>query len=106
MMHPDDFKKTNHFAVAGFILPFLAAGVAGVLVLIWREGVESLGFLGLFLTVVPLIMMAGLISSLKSIPLIEEKGDKDYAYSGLTMNILFLSVYVLSLIYFFLAPSN
>jgi hypothetical protein len=53
-----------------------------------------------------LIMLAGLISSIKSIPLIEEKDDKDYAYSGLTLNILSVCIYVTSLFYFFLTPSN
>jgi hypothetical protein len=105
-LSPDDFRKTNHLAVAGFVLPFFAAGLTGVLLLIWQEDFESLKFSALYLTIVPLIMLAGLISSLKSIPLIEEKGDKDYAYSGLTMNVLFLCVYIFSLIYFFFAPPS
>jgi len=101
---PDDFRKTNHLAVAGFVLPFFAAGVTGALLLIWQEDFESLKFSICYLILVPLIMLAGLISSLKSIPFIEEKGDKDYAYSGLTMNVLFLCIYIFSLIYFYFAP--
>jgi len=67
-MKPYELMKTNHLAVAGFLL----------------------------------IMLTGVVSSVKSIPLIEEKGDKDYAYSGLTLNLLFMLVYITSLIYFFL----
>jgi hypothetical protein len=47
-----------------------------------------------------MILVGGLVSSLRSIPLIPERNDKDYAYSGLTLNILFLVVYITSLIYF------
>ena len=36
----------------------------------------------------------------------EEKGGKDYAYSGFTLNLLFILVYITSLIYFISTPSN
>jgi hypothetical protein len=103
---PGAFKKTNHLAVVGFVLPFFAAGLTGALLLVWQEEFESLKFSICYMTVVPLVMLAGLISSLKSIPLIEERGDKDYAYSGLTMNVLFLCIYVFSLVYFHITPGG
>ena len=105
-MRPYEFRTTNHLAVAGFLLPFVAAGFTGILLLIGKEDFKSLKFSVIYFTVVPLIMLAGLISSIKSIPLIGEKGDKDYAYSGLTLNILSVCIYVTSLFYFFLTPSN
>jgi len=43
---------------------------------------------------------------LSALFVIEEKGDKDYAYSGLTLNLLFMLVYITSLIYFIFTPSN
>ncbi len=101
-MKPYELMKTNHLAVAGFLLPFVAAGVTGLLILISQGDFKSLKFSVLYLTAVPLIMLTGVVSSVKSIPLIEEKGDKDYAYSGLTLNLLFILVYITSLIYFFL----
>jgi hypothetical protein len=94
-------KKTNNLAVLGFLLPFVAAGVAGLLVLAGKEDFRSLKFSICYLTLVPIALLTGLASSVRSIPLIEERNDKDYAYSGLTLNILFICVYITSLVYFF-----
>lgn len=94
------FRKTNHLAIAGFLLPFVAAAVTGALLLIVKEEFKSLRFSVPYLTIIPMILVGGLVSSLRSIPLIPERNDKDYAYSGLTLNILFLVVYITSLIYF------
>ena len=96
-----ELRKTNHPAIAGFLLPFVAAAVTGALLLIVKEDLKSLKFSIPYLVLVPMILLGGLVSSLKSIPLIPERGDKDYAYSGLTLNIFFLVVYVTSLLYFF-----
>lgn len=96
-----ELRKTNHPAIAGFLLPFVAAAVTGALLLIVKEDLKSLKFSIPYLVLVPMILLGGLVSSLKSIPLIPERGDKDYTYSGLTLNILFLVVYVISLLYFF-----
>jgi len=96
-----ELRKTNHPAIAGLLLPFVAAAVTGALLLIVREDLKSLKFSIPYLVLVPMILLGGLVSSLKSIPLIPERGDKDYAYSGLTLNIFFLVVYVTSLLYFF-----
>ncbi|NQU15814.1 MAG: hypothetical protein HQ561_16790 [Desulfobacteraceae bacterium] len=96
-----ELRKINHPAIAGFLLPFVAAAVTGALLLIVKEDLKSLKFSIPYLVLVPMILLGGLVSSLKSIPLIPERGDKDYTYSGLTLNILFLVVYVISLLYFF-----
>ena len=93
-------------AVAGFLAPFIAAGITGVLILGLGEDVTSSWISILYLTVVPLALLTGLVCSLKSIPLIDTLGDKDYAYSGLTLNILFLIVYITSLIYFLSSPGE
>jgi hypothetical protein len=100
------FKATNHFAVAGFLLPFVSAAVTAGLVLLVEEEIRSLRFSLLYLSLVPLILLAGLLFSIRSIPLIAERGDKDYAHAGLTLNILFLCVYILSLVYFFSLPTQ
>jgi len=94
------FQRPNSLAIAGFLAPFAAAGIAGILILGFKENVTSLRGSILYLTTVPLVLLTGLICSLKSIPYIEELGDKDYAYSGLTLDVLFLIAYVSSLIYF------
>jgi hypothetical protein len=99
------FRKTNHLAVAGFLLPFLSAGVTSCLILLVREDLRSPKFFIPYLSLVPIIFLAGLVSSLKSIPLIEERNDKDYAYCGLTLNILSIAAYTTSLIYLFFVPS-
>ena len=39
-----EFRKTNHPAIAGFLLPFLAAGAAAALVLMGKGSFESLGY--------------------------------------------------------------
>jgi len=96
-----DFDKTNHPAVAGFLLPFVAAGVTGALVLMGGSEMADLRYSFVYLSLVPVLLIGGLISSLKSIPLIAERGDRDYAYSGLTLNVLFLCFYILSLSYFY-----
>jgi len=95
------FRKTNHPAIAGFLLPFLAAGATAVLVLTGKGSFQSLAFTLAYLILVPAVLLAGLICSLKAIPLIPERNDKDYVYSGLTLNLLFTAAYILSLFYFF-----
>jgi hypothetical protein len=92
--------QTNHPAVAGFLIPFAAAGVAASLVLFIQGKVWTLMFMVPYLTVVPGLLLAGLFLSIRSIPLIPERNDKDYAYSGLTLNLLFLFIYLLSLFYY------
>jgi hypothetical protein len=99
------FRKTNNRAIAGFLLPFVAAGLASVLVLGLQEDSLPFQLWVPFVTVVPLILVLGLVLSLKSIPFIEKLGDKDYAYSGLVLNIFFILFYIISLIYYlFTAP--
>ena len=88
-MRIHEVKKTNHLAVAGFLLPFAAAGAMALLFLWLGEDSHSLEFLVPYLTLIPLI---------------EECDDKDYAYSGLTLNILFLFFYVISIAYFLFSP--
>ena len=97
-------QKPNTLAIAGFLTPFVAAGITGLLILGLGEDIKSFKISVLYLTIVPLIFLAGLFFSLKSIPLIEKLGDKDYAYSGLVLNVLFFIVYITSLIYFFSSP--
>jgi len=103
---PHGSQKPNSLAIAGFLAPFIAAGITGALILWLGEDVTSSWISILYLTVVPLALLTGLMCSLKSIPLIETLGDRDYAYSGLTLNILFLIVYITSLIYFLSSPSE
>jgi len=88
------------------MLPFVAAGVAAALVLGFEE--EALPFpLWLpFITVVPMILVLGLVLSLNSFPFIEKLGDKDYAYSGLVLNIFFILLYITSLIYYLCTTSD
>ncbi|RLB24667.1 MAG: hypothetical protein DRG71_04975 [Deltaproteobacteria bacterium] len=95
------FRKTNHLAVVGFLLPFVAGAVVGLLVVTVKKDFTRFQFLIPYLTLVPLLLCAGIVCSVRSIPLIEELNDKDYAYSGLTLNVLFLIVYGISLLYFF-----
>ena len=94
-------RKTNHLAIVGFLLPFAASGLVGLLIMIGKEDFRSLRFSILYLAVVPVVLLGGVVLSLKSIPLIEERGDRDYAYSGLTLNLLFIFVYGTSLICYF-----
>jgi hypothetical protein len=51
-----------------------------------------------FVSLIPLILIAGLFLSLSSIPRIRDLGDKDYAYSGLVLNSFFILLYAGSLI--------
>jgi len=98
-------QKPNSLAIAGFLAPFAAAGITGLLILAIGEHVTSSPVSSiLYLTVIPLVLLAGLFCSLKSIPLIEKLGDRDYAYAGLTLNILFLIVYITSVIHFLASP--
>ena len=93
-------KKTNNLAVLGFLLPFVAAAIAGSVILAVKKDFTSLQFLVPYLSIVPLMLVCGLVCSIRSIPRIPELDDKDYAYSGLTLNILFLVMYSTSVIYF------
>lgn len=92
-------QKPNSRAIAGFLAPFGAAGITAGLVLGFGKGLASPFGLILYVTIVPLLLVAGLILSLRSIPFIQTLGDKDYAYSGLTLNLLFLIVHLTSLLY-------
>jgi len=91
--------KVNHPAIAGFLLPFLAAALVSACVLYGGGNVSSLYYKWVFFMFTPLILAAGLYASLRSIPLIPERGDKDYAYSGLVLNLFFILFYLSSLIY-------
>ena len=94
------FRKTNNRAIAGFLLPFAAAGLASFLVLGLEKDALPFQIWVPFVTVIPLILALGLILSIKSIPLIEKLGDNDYAYSGLVLNIFFILFYIIALIYY------
>jgi hypothetical protein len=96
------FRKTNHAAIAGFLMPFLCAGFASFYVLFGKGDYESYRFLISFLGIIPVLLAAGVFLSVKSIALIEEKGDKDYAYSGLVLNLFFALLYLASQVYCFL----
>jgi hypothetical protein len=100
------FRKSNHPAIIGFLLPFVSAGLASVFVLYSSPDYGSLKFRFLFIVLIPLILGLGLFLSLRSIPLIQEKGDKDYAYSGLVLNTFFILLYIFSLIYLLFLPST
>jgi len=104
MMLPGS-QKPNSLAIAGFLAPFVAAGITGLLLLCLGEDLKPFKVSIVYLTITPLILLTGIVLSLKSIPLVQELGDKDYAYSGLILNILFLIVYATSLIYFFSSPN-
>ena len=83
-------------------MPFLCAGFASFYVLFGKGDYASNRFLISFLAIIPVLLAAGLFLSIKSIGLVEEKGDKDYAYSGLVLNLFFSLFYLASLIYCFL----
>ncbi|MBW1781198.1 MAG: hypothetical protein JRL30_10710 [Deltaproteobacteria bacterium] len=105
-MTPSGAQKPNTLAIAGFLTPFVAAGITGLLILGLGEDLRSFPLSCLYVTITPLILLAGIFFSLKSIPRIQEMGDKDYAYSGLVLNLLFLVVYVTSVIYFASLPDS
>ena len=90
-------SQVNHPAILGFLLPFLAAAVACAWVL-WGD-LGSWFSKVVFFALIPIILAAGLYASLRSIPLIPDKGDKDYAHSGLVLNIFFILFYLSSMIY-------
>ena len=94
-------KKSNNLAVLGFLLPFAASAIAGGLILVVKKNLASTKFLIPYLSLVPFMLLCGLVCSIKSIPLIPELNDKDYAYAGLTVNILFIVIYIISVVYFF-----
>ena len=99
-MRPYEFGDENKLAAVGFFLALIGAEIMGVLIYFGRNNYISLKFALPYLTIVPSIQLAGLVSSIKSFSYIEEWGDKDYAQGGLFLNILFLSLYIASLIYF------
>ncbi|MCD6294570.1 MAG: hypothetical protein J7M20_06525 [Deltaproteobacteria bacterium] len=92
-------KKANTRAIAGFLAPFVSAGVLCGLLLITGDEFKSSKIFIIYQIAIPLILITGIVLGIKPIPHIPELGDKDYAYSGLFLNIFFLVVFVLSLIY-------
>jgi len=92
-------SKTNHPAIVGFLLPFVAAGLVSAYVLYGPGDYTSFVSKAVFFALIPLVLGAGLYACLRSLPLIPEKGDKDYAYSGLVLNVFFILLYLFSLIY-------
>jgi hypothetical protein len=94
-------KKSNNLAVFGFLLPFAASAIAGSLILVVKKNFASMKFLIPYLSLLPFLLLCGLVCSIKSIPLIPDLNDKDYAYSGLTVNVLFIMIYIVSVVYFF-----
>lgn len=92
-------KKANTLAIAGFLAPFVAAGITCGLLLIAGDDFKFSGVFLIYQLVVPLVLIIGVVLGVKSIPHIPELGDKDYAYSGLFLSIFFLVVFLLSLNY-------
>lgn len=98
-------RKTNHRAIAGFLLPFIGAGLASAFVL-WTGGdIFSTGSWIFFITLIPLILCAGLVLAVRSFSFVEEQGDRDYAYSGLVLSVFFILLYLLALLYYFITPA-
>ncbi|MFP4036309.1 MAG: hypothetical protein ACLFUE_02180 [Desulfobacteraceae bacterium] len=92
-------RKTNHRAIAGFLLPFAAMAAASAVVLLSRsEGLPFPVWVPL-VSLVPMLLAAGLYLSIRSLPLIDELGDKDYAYSGLVLNLFLIVMFLVSLFY-------
>ena len=92
-------KKANSLAVAGFLAPFVAAGVLCGLLLITGDEFKSSKIFIIYEIAIPLILITGIVLGIKSIPHIPRLGDKDYAYTGLFLSIFFLVVFLLSLRY-------
>jgi len=92
-------KKANSLAVAGFLAPFVAAGITCGLLLMAGDDFKSSKVFIAYQLAIPLVLITGVVLGIKSIPHIPELGDKDYAYSGLFLSILFMVVFLLSLIY-------
>jgi hypothetical protein len=93
-------KKANSLAVAGFLAPFVAAGVVCVLLLIAGDEFKSSKIFIIYQIAIPLILITGIFLGIKSIPHIPLLGDKDYTYTGLFLSIFSLAVFLLSLRYF------
>jgi hypothetical protein len=92
--------------VAGFLAPFVAGGVAGLLVLVGGESFTLPRFFVPYLILVPIILVAGLVLSIRSIAYVEELGDKDYAYSGLVLNLFSMFFFGLSLVCILRPPAG
>ena len=99
-MRPYELGDVNKLAGIGFFLSLIGADVMGLLLYCGQKNYGSFTFALPYVIIVPLMQLTGLVSSLKSIPHVEEWGDKDFAQGGLFLNILFLSLYIASLIYF------
>ena len=95
----DKSRKANTFAVAGFLAPFVAAGITCALLLMAGDDFKSSKIFIVYQLVIPPVLIAGVVLGVKSIPHIPELGDKDYAHSGLFLSIFSLAVFLLSLIY-------
>ena len=96
---PNGLKKANTLAIAGFLAPFVAAGITCGLLLIAGDDFKSSGVFLIYQLAIPLILITGVVLGVKSIPHIPRLGDKDYAYSGLFLNIFFFMVFLISLSY-------
>ena len=96
---PNGLKKANTLAIAGFLAPFIAAGITCGLLLIAGDEFKSSGVFLIYQLAIPSVLITGVVLGVKSIPHIPELGDKDYAYSGLFLSIFFLVVFLLSLSY-------
>jgi hypothetical protein len=96
---PNGLKKANTLAIAGFLAPFVAAGITCGLLLIAGDDFKSSGVFLIYQIAIPLVLITGVVLGVKSIPHIPRLGDKDYAYSGLFLSIFFLVVFILSLSY-------
>jgi hypothetical protein len=94
------FRKTNNRAVAGFILPLVAMGAASALVLWDRAHGLPVPVWAVLLIMVPVLSAGGLFLCIRSIPFIHDLGDKDYAYSGIFINIFVILLFICSVFYY------
>ena len=100
-MRPYKLGDENKLAGVGFFLALVGIEVMGVLLYLGQDNYGSIRFSIPYLIIVPMIQITGLVSSIKSTFYIEEWGDKDFSQGGLVLNILFIFLYIISLIYFF-----
>lgn len=99
-MRPWIFSAAGTCAVPGFLLSLVSSTAIALFIVLGRGECQSPAFFVSYLSIVPILLMAGLFLSFKSVLPVQGRGEMDYAAAGLILNILFAFIYFISAKYY------
>ena len=99
-MRPWIFSAAGTYAVPGFLLSLFSSAAMALFIVMDRGECRFPVLFVSYLSLVPLLLAAGLFVSFVSVLPVRSRGEADYAAAGLILNLLFAMIYVVSAAYY------